>query len=151
MSPRYLMRTAVLLTLAVLSQGIGNVLLSHGMKALGPVTDLSVSHWPALALAVLASPWIWLGTAGLLGFVILFAITLSWADLSLVLPVASVEIMLNVGLAAWLLREPVSALDWAGTFIIAAGVALVAGTAREPAGERGREPAGASAPAGATP
>lgn len=141
----------MLLTLAVLSQGIGNVLLSHGMKALGPITDLSISHWPALALAVLASPWIWLGTAGLLGFVILFAIILSWADLSLVLPVASVEIMLNVALAAWLLGEPVSALDWAGTFIIAAGIALVAHTAREPAGESRRRAGSESAPAGAAP
>jgi drug/metabolite transporter (DMT)-like permease len=136
-SPRYHLRTALLMAVAVFSQALGNLSLSKGMKSLGSFVSGDLAQWPALLLAAVGSPWIWLGALGLLTFVVLFAATLSWADLSLVLPVASVEIILNVWLASWLLGEPVSPLEWAGTLVIATGVALVASTVRSPAGEEG--------------
>ena len=43
----------------------------------------------------------------------------------------SVEIVVNVALAGWLLGESVSPLHWLGTVLVAAGVALVVGSARD--------------------
>ena len=64
-------------------------------------------------------------------FTLLFTLVLSWTDLSLAIPVISVEIVVNVALAGWLLGESISPLHWLGTILVAAGVALVVGTAQD--------------------
>lgn len=124
------MRTGLLVALAVLLQATGNTCLSRGMKQIGSALRLDPAGiLDGLAVA-LPNPWIWLGILCLLGFVAIFSILLSSTDLSLVLPVLSIEVVVNVGFAAYFLGESVSARDWLGTGLVACGVALVATTAR---------------------
>src|SRR3954452_7945839 len=125
-----IMRTAILLTLALALQALGNVSLSKGMKTFGLSAMDDAGYWPTLIISAATNPFIWLWMALLLVVVLLLSIVLSWADLSLVLPVTSVEIVLNVALAYWLLGEDVPSRQWIGTLIIAIGVALVARSAR---------------------
>src|SRR3954454_12485190 len=125
-----IMRTAILLAVALALQALGNVSLSKGMKIISLSTVSDVGHWPTLITSAATNPFIWLGMALLLIVVLLLSIVLSWADLSLVLPITSVEIVLNVALAYWLLGEDVTSRQWIGTLIIAIGVALVARSAR---------------------
>ena len=124
------MRTAMLLTIALTLQALGNVSLSKGMKIVGMSTAGTTGHWSNFIVSVVTNPFIWLGMGLLLVVVLLLSVVLSWADLSLVLPVTSVEIVLNVALAYWLLGEDVTVRQWVGTLIIAIGVGLVARTAR---------------------
>ncbi len=135
------MKTILFLAVAVCAQAAGNVCLSLGMRQLVATADLSIGHWPDAVLLALANPWLWAGTLLLVLFTLLFTLVLSWTDLSLALPVISVEIVVNVALAAWLLGETVSPLHWLGTVLVAAGVALVVGTAGDKApapSEQGR-------------
>ncbi len=120
------MKTILFLTLAVAVQAAGNVCLSLGMQQFAATSG----SWPDLALFALTNPWLWAGAAGLTAFTILFTLVLSWTELSLALPVISVEIVINVALAGWLLGETISPLHWAGTVMVAAGVALVVGSAK---------------------
>ena len=66
----------------------------------------------------------------MLGFVSLFAIVLSWADLSLAMPIVAIEVVVNVAFATAFLGEQVPLTRWCGVVLVAAGVALVAGSAR---------------------
>jgi drug/metabolite transporter (DMT)-like permease len=79
----------------------------------------------------ISSPTVWLGTALLLISFFLFTAALSWADLSLVLPTVSIEVILNVTLANYFLNEPVSALRWIGTVFVSIGVILVMRSERQ--------------------
>lgn len=121
------MKTILFLALAVIVQAAGNVCLSLGMRQFAAASG----SWPDLALFALTNPWLWAGAAGLASFTLLFTLVLSWTDLSLALPVISVEIVVNVALAGWLLGEKVSPLHWLGTVMVAAGVALVVGSAKD--------------------
>ncbi|MEI6557942.1 MAG: EamA family transporter [Rhodospirillaceae bacterium] len=121
------MKTILFLALAVTVQAAGNVCLSLGMRQFATASG----SWPDLALFALSNPWLWSGAAGLACFTLLFTLVLSWTDLSLALPVISVEIVVNVALAGWILGERVSPMHWVGTVMVAAGVALVVGTANE--------------------
>ena len=121
------MKTIVFLALAVTVQAAGNVCLSLGMRQFATASG----SWGDLALFALTNPWLWAGAAGLASFTLLFTLVLSWTDLSLALPVISVEIVVNVGLAGWILGERVSPLHWLGTVMVAAGVALVVGSAKD--------------------
>lgn len=124
---RWTERTEIigLLVIAIISQATGNVLLSRGMKSLA-VTGLPTwSDWLEISLQVVRTPSILLGVGFLIIFFVLFATTLSRADLSFVLPVISSEVVVNVAFANYFLQEAVSLTRWLGVGLISVGVMLV--------------------------
>jgi drug/metabolite transporter (DMT)-like permease len=52
----------------------------------------------------------------------------SWADLSFVVPVTAVGYILAAVLGHFFLREPVTAINWLGTFLIFFGTVFVSAT-----------------------
>ncbi|HEV2348864.1 MAG TPA: EamA family transporter [Terriglobia bacterium] len=122
------LETIVLLAPIVLFASAGNVLLAKGMKQVG-----QAQSWSPAALAVLfakafANPWVWLGIASLLVFLMSFMAVLSWADYSFVAPAAAVSYALAPLLSHWWLGEVVTPMRWAGVGIICLGVALITRT-----------------------
>ena len=114
-----------LLGIAIVSQAIGNVLLSQGMKSVSEVGPPLWSSWIAVALQTCRSPSILFGVGFLIICFVLFATTLSRADLSFVLPVISSEVVVNVAFANYFLQETVSSTRWLGAVLISIGVVLV--------------------------
>ena len=120
------MKTAVVLTIAVLANSLGNVFLREGMRHFQPAST-SVPGWlVAAAFHITASPWMMAGVLLLIVFLAAYLAALSWADLSFVLPATAPAYILTAGLAAVFLHEAVSPARWAGTVLIVAGTALVA-------------------------
>jgi uncharacterized membrane protein len=119
------MKTYAVLALAVLAQASGNVFLSKGMKYIVSFDKIESAGLISVPLQAAGNPMIWIGVALSITFYILFATALSWSDLSLVLPIISAEVVVNVAFAEYFLGEPVSAVRWTGTFLIASGVILV--------------------------
>ncbi len=117
------MKTAAVLIIAIISQAIGNVYLTKGMKAVkaASIDDALMST----ALRAAGSPTVWLGTALLIVFFVLYSAALSWADLSFVLPATAFGYVLNVAAGHYFLNESVSPARWAGSAIITLGVFLV--------------------------
>jgi drug/metabolite transporter (DMT)-like permease len=120
-----LMKTFSVVALAVLAQATGNVFLSKGMKQLALADPIGMGDPAVLLSRPMGTPAIWLGTGLMVLFFLLFAAALSWADLSFVLPVLSVEVIVNVAFAEYFLKESVSPFRWAGTLLIFFGVLLV--------------------------
>lgn len=85
-----MLKTRIFTALVVLSNVLGNFSLTWGMRQVGRV--LSLSPWPYIA--ALFNPWVALGVALLILWVISQMTLLSWADLSYVLPVTSVGYVL---------------------------------------------------------
>jgi len=119
------MKTAVVISAAVLAQAIGNTLVSKGMKTIASLGSTSDILSPWLLIQAGLSPTIWIGTAFLILFFVLFSASLSWADLSYVLPASSFTYVLNVAFAHHFLNEPVSPERWAGSVLIFLGVLMV--------------------------
>ena len=114
-----------LLGIAILSQAVGNVLLSQGMKAVSEVRPAVWSNWLAVFLHISRTPSVLFGIGFLIICFVLFATTLSRADLSFVLPVISSEVVVNVAFANYFLQETVSPIRWLGAVLISLGVVLV--------------------------
>ncbi len=112
-------KTLLVLIPAIFAQAAGNVLVSAKMKEIGS------SSWVSLLPRVVESPTLWFGIALLIVSFILFASSLSWADLSFVVPAVSAEVVLNVALASYFLHEVVSLTRWTGVLLISIGVILV--------------------------
>ncbi len=128
----FLRKTILVLIPAIFAQAGGNVLLSMRMKEIGS------SSWFPLVPRAVESPILWLGTALLIISFVLFATSLSWADLSFVVPAVSGEVVLNVVFANYFLREAVSLTRWAGVLLISIGVVLVLRSERQKANREKR-------------
>ena len=118
-------RIIALLAVAIISQAVGNVLLSQGMKLIAGESQLTGNNWVSIFLQAVQSPSILFGVGFYVIFFVLFAAALSRADLSFVLPAISSEVVLNVAFADYFLNETVSAIRWTGVLLISIGVGLV--------------------------
>jgi drug/metabolite transporter (DMT)-like permease len=130
------MKTALVITLAVFAQAVGNTCLSKGMKSVVSSGDMMESLSPLILWRAMEEPLIWMGTVCLVLFFILFSAALTWEDLSFVLPVSAFGYILNVAFASYFLHEPVSPLRWLGTGLIIFGVVLVSRSGKSTGGEQ---------------
>jgi drug/metabolite transporter (DMT)-like permease len=118
------MKTAIVLIVAIISQAIGNVFLTRAMKLItSPV--VGGDDLISTVARAMTNPTLWLGTALLIVFFVLYSAALSWADLSFVLPATAFGYVLNVAAGHYFLSESVTPARWAGSVIITLGVFLV--------------------------
>ncbi len=133
-------KTALTAAAVVASNVLGNFCLSLGLKQAAPLTASPLSY-----LSAFLSPWVVLGVALLILWMLTRVALLSWADLSFVLPVTAAGYVLTALMGKMFLAEQIGPARWAGTLLIVAGVALVSVTpprttraARPAAGESAR-------------
>ena len=111
----------VLAGVAVFSAA-GDSLLSVGMKQIGSIGLRDFRH---LLLAIL-NPWVAVGILLLLAYFAAYTSALSWADLTYVLPAASLGYVLVAFVGRFVLHEQISLTRWLGIALITAGVGVVA-------------------------
>jgi drug/metabolite transporter (DMT)-like permease len=112
----------LILLFVVLTASFGDVLLSHGMTQVGPV---SVHHL-GLLLVALKNPWVIAGIVLLIGFFASYLSALSWADLTFVLPATAFSYVIVALLSRFWLQEHISLYRWLGILMIVCGVGFVA-------------------------
>lgn len=118
------LKTRVFTTIIVVTNVLGNSLLSRGMQSVGELVSLS----PIPYIRALFNPWVALGATLLVLWLLSHMAMLSWADLSYVLPVTSIAYALVAVVGRVFLHEHVSILRWVGITLIVVGVALVGQT-----------------------
>ena len=130
------MKTFVVILLATLSAAIGEVLMSYGMKRGGEVDLTAPSQWLGLILSVVRNPYVLIGVVLLAIFFFLYLASLSWADISFVMPLTAMSFIFAALLAKFVLKEDVSWFRWVGTLVIVAGIIIVALDDKQLTGDR---------------
>jgi len=120
------MKTFVVIFLATLSAAIGEVLMSYGMKRGGAIDLTDFSQWGVLILSVVRNYYVLAGVVLLAVFFFLYLASLSWADISYVMPLTAMSYIFAAILARLVLKEDVSWFRWVGTAIIVVGIVIVA-------------------------
>jgi len=115
------LRRYLVLLATIIFASFGDISLSYGMRRVGAI---SAARWTELIAAVF-NPWVALGILLLLGFLASYLSSLSWSDLTYVLPATSFGYVLLALLSMWLLGERVSISRWAGILLVSSGVAIV--------------------------
>jgi drug/metabolite transporter (DMT)-like permease len=115
-------RRWLVLGVVAVTAPLGDTLLSMGMTRVGPV---SLHHLSALFYA-LKTPQILLGILLLIGFFSSYLASLSWADLTFVLPASSIGNVIVALLARFWKHEHISPMRWLGILLITAAVGFVA-------------------------
>jgi drug/metabolite transporter (DMT)-like permease len=120
-----MLKTAVVMLIAVIAGTIGDLLLASGMKQLGDISAMNLKGILTVSLQALTSPKLVAGTAMLAVFFFLWLAVLSWEDLSVALPMQALNYILVAFLSQYFLHEIVSPLRWAGTVLVAIGVIMI--------------------------
>jgi drug/metabolite transporter (DMT)-like permease len=115
---RLLWKTRLFLALVIVTQPLGNLFLTLGMKhrVLGSPWDY---------VAAIFSPRVAVGIVLLIVWLLSRMALLSWADLSYVLPLTAVGYIITAIIGRVVLNEQISMARWSGTLLIVAGTALV--------------------------
>ncbi len=121
-----------LLTILVLTQVLGDIWLSRGMKLFGEVEAFNLSTLTELLVYLLTNGWIWLGVITLTFSMLIYLISVSRLDLSYVLPIHSSSYVFNALLAWLILREDVATNRWLAAILISIGVFLVSLSKQSP-------------------
>jgi drug/metabolite transporter (DMT)-like permease len=125
------LKTIVMLAVVIVAGALGDTFVSKGMKQVGEIHGADPASLMRAATRAMRQPYVLLGVLCLAIYFFGFLIVLSWADVSLVVPITSLSFLLTTFLAQWALHERVTPLRWAGTLLILAGVALVARSGTE--------------------
>jgi len=115
---QYLILLAVMLTASV-----GDALLARGMSQIGKVDP---HHLRLLARALL-NPYVASGIVVLAGFFASYMTSLSFADLTFVMPATAFSQVMTALISRFWLHEHLSLYRWAGIVMIFCAVGFVAG------------------------
>ncbi len=120
-----MLKTLIIMILAVTAGTVGDILLAKGMKEMGDISAMNLRGILNVAFQALTTPKLIIGTAMLAVFFFLWLAVLSWEDLSVALPMQALNYVLVAFLSQYFLGETVSLLRWAGTILVCIGVLLI--------------------------
>jgi drug/metabolite transporter (DMT)-like permease len=120
-----MLKTVVVMLLAVTAGTIGDILLAKGMKELGDLSAMNLRGILNVTFQALTSPKLVFGTMMLAVFFFLWLAVLSWEDLSVALPMQALNYVLVAFLSQYFLGEMVTPLRWAGTVLVCVGVMMI--------------------------
>ena len=123
-----MLKTLLLVVVAVALGGAGHVMLSKGIRPVGDLTEAPTTRLGGMVGRALSSPWLVAGVGLQAVFFFLYLTLLSRADVSQLLPMTALDYIVVALLAQWVLGEVITPARWAGIGLIAIGVALVSRT-----------------------
>ena len=120
-----MLKTLIVMLLAVSAGTVGDLLLAKGMKELGDLSAMNLRNILQVSYQALTSPKLIIGTIMLAIFFFLWLAVLSWEDLSVALPMQALNYVLVAFLSQYFLGEIVSPLRWTGIIFVCIGVLLI--------------------------
>ena len=123
-----MLKTFLLVVVAVVLGGTGHVMLAKGMRPVGDLTEAAAGRLGGMVMRAVSNPWVLLGVVLQASFFVLYLTLLSRADVSQVLPMTALDYVVVALLAQYALGEGVTLERWAGIGLIGAGVFLVSRT-----------------------
>src|SRR5512136_441075 len=120
-----MLKTFIIMLMAVTAGTVGDILLAKGMKELGDISAMNLRGILNVAFQALTTPKLIIGTAMLAVFFFLWLAVLSWEDLTVALPMQALNYVLVAFLSQYFLGEVVTPMRWAGTILVCIGVMLI--------------------------
>jgi drug/metabolite transporter (DMT)-like permease len=120
-----MVRLLLILFIGLVLEALGVVYLSAGLKQIGTPKQFTIRQIGRVVLTGVTNRNILIGVAMETCFFATLLISLKLWDVSLVWPLTSLGFVLTTLAAKYIRHEEVSALRWAGVFLIVAGAVLV--------------------------
>jgi len=119
------MKTALALSIVILTGSLGDVFIAKGMKRVGEISTIRLRDLALIGKSMVRNAAFLLGLLCMAISFGAFLAVLSWADLSFIVPATSLSFVVSTLGAKWLLQERINRLRWIGTLLVGVGVALL--------------------------
>jgi len=116
---RWKWKTPLFALIVIFTNAFGNFFIARGMRTLPTLGK------PADLIVAIFTPWVGLGVALLITWLLSRMMFLSFADLSYMLPLTSLGYVLSAVLGHVFLNEQITTQRWMGTAFIMVGTMLV--------------------------
>lgn len=120
-----MLKVLMAMTVAAAAAAVGQIFVRQGMQQVGSFDAYAPLAIVAYFGRALMNPYVIAGTALNAVFYFLFLASLSWADVTVVLPMTALEFGIAAALAVIILDEAVPNLRWAGIGLVVLGVVLI--------------------------
>jgi len=124
-SEEMLLRTYLILLVGLIVESFGNVMLRKGMKQIGEIESFKIIELLKVVGRGATNIYVLSGVALDAMFFGCLLIALSWAEVTVVLPLTAFGYVLTALVAKIILGEQSTSLRWAGTILIVVGCVLV--------------------------
>lgn len=115
----------ILVAVIAMSNTLGDLLNTAGMKRIGALEDFSIRSLLHLCLSIIRSPMVLGGIAALtVGFFAIMSL-LSIATVSFAIPATASSYLIETLLAKYILKEDVRGRRWAAAGLVVVGVVLL--------------------------
>jgi hypothetical protein len=115
----------ILVAIIAVSNTVGDLLNTAGMKRIGVVEDLGAASFTQLCCAMVRNPMVLGGIAALaVGFFAVMSL-LSIATVSFAIPATAASYLAETVLAKYILKEDVRWRRWAATVLVVVGLLLL--------------------------
>jgi drug/metabolite transporter (DMT)-like permease len=120
-----MLKVLIAMTVAAAAAAVGQIFVRQGMQQVGSLEAYAPVALMGYFGQALSNPYVVIGTALNAVFYFLFLASLSWADVTVVLPMTALEFGMAAILAVLILHEAVPTLRWAGIMLVILGVMLI--------------------------
>ncbi len=120
-----MLKTIIIMLIAVTAATVGDVLLAKGMKGLGDISAMNLRGIISIAVRALTEWKIVVGTAMMVIFFFLWLAVLSWEDISIAIPMQALNYVIVALRAKYYMHEEISPLRWIGITMVCVGVILI--------------------------
>jgi len=120
-----MLKVLIVMTIAAAAAAVGQIFVRQGMQQVGSLEAYTPVALTGYFGQALSNPYVIIGTALNAVFYVLFLASLSWADVTVVLPMTALEFGMAAFLAVMILHEAVSTLRWTGIVLVIFGVLLI--------------------------
>jgi drug/metabolite transporter (DMT)-like permease len=110
---------------ACVAGALAQILMRRGMQQLGSLETWAPLELLAYFWRALCNPWVIVGTVMSAVFYFLFLAVLSWAEVSVAVPLTALEYVIVAVLGVLILKETIPPARWAGIVLVVAGVILI--------------------------
>ena len=117
--------TAIMIAIITLATSVGEVLIAKGIREIGEISTLHVAALIKIALRILTNKFFMLGIFLMAVSFFTFLVTLTEADLSLIVPATAISFAVKTLGAKIFLHERISRERLIGTVLVCLGVALI--------------------------
>jgi drug/metabolite transporter (DMT)-like permease len=104
---------------------IGQILFKKSTNSLELHSLRGAGNFTRFIKGILARPMIWIGSLSMSVGLVVWLMALAQADLSLVFSIGSLQYIMILVLAHFLLGEKIDKMKLAGTFLVVAGIILI--------------------------
>ena len=121
-----MLRVIIAVVIATGAAALGQILLRRGMLEVGSLENYAPMALVSYFWQALCNPYVIGGTILNAIFYFLFLAALSWAEVTVALPMTAIEYGFAAILAVLILKERVPPVRWAGIALVILGVILIA-------------------------